>query len=509
MYRFGPYVLDPDQCELRRDGVRRPVEPQVLALLRLLVENRGRVVSKDELVEAIWAGRIVSDAAIASRVKAARQAIGDDGASQGAIRTVHKLGFRFVAPVELMAREDAGALPAIGRPSIAVLPFTPIGAAAAESVLGDALPHDLIVELSRLRWLFVIARGSSFQFRGPAELDRVAASLRARYCLSGSVEMDGRIIAVSVELAETRTRGVVWSERYRFPADGVHEIRHEIVRALVAALDLQIAAHEAQCARLTAPENLDAWAAYHLGLQHMYRFSREGNALAALLFERAAALEPGFARAHAGLSFTRFEDAFLQFAGDPGDAAMEAQRHADAALEREPLDPFCNLVKGRAFWLHGDLDASLPWLDRAAQLSPNYAQAKYSQGWTKTLIGQPRDARANIDEALSLSPLDPLAYGMMGVRAFSHLAEEDWSAAAAWGERAARAPGAHALIEMIAALSHRLNGDAARADYWQRSAMRRHPGLNAEVFLKAFPFRDERARRLIGEALEATAAYAG
>ena len=500
-FRFGPYVLDPDQRELRRDGVRRPVEPQVLALLQLLIENRHRVVTKDELIEHIWHGRIVSDAAIASRVKSARQAIGDDGASQAAIRTLPKHGFRFVAEVE--APPAPGPRAEGGRPSIAVLPFTAVGSAAAESVLGEALPYELIVELSRLRWLFVIARGSSFRFRGDHAPERLRAALGVRYCVSGSVEIDGRSMGVTAELGDTRSGQVIWSERYRIALDGVFEVREQIVQSIVSALELHISANEARLARLGAPENLDAWSAYHLGLRHLFRFDRQGNALAASLFERAVSLEPGFARAHAGLSFSRFEDAFLKFAGDERLAAEAAQRHADTALEHEPLDPFCNLVKGRAFWLGGEPEASLPWLERSIRLSPSFAQAKYSLSLAQTLIGQPQEGRANADEALSLSPLDPLAYGMFGVRALTHLTEGDWAGAAEWSERAARAPGAHALIEMIAALTHQLAGDEARARAWRRSALARHPELDPAVFFSAFPFRDQATRRVIAETFEA------
>jgi tetratricopeptide (TPR) repeat protein len=234
----------------------------------------------------------------------------------------------------------------------------------------------------------------------------------------------------------------------------------------------------------------------------MFRFSRDGNAAALPLFQRAAALDPGFARAQAGLSFTHFEDVFLGFADDPARAESLALRHAEAGLERDPLDPFCNLVMGRVFWLRGQLDASLPWLDRAIQLNPNYAQARYSRGWTAALLGAGAEGGADADAALRLSPLDPLAYGMLGVKAFSHIALDQPAEAAACAERAARAPGAHALIEMIAAVGHQLNGDATRAAAWARSARTHRPGLDAETFFRAFPLRDPAIRRRICEALE-------
>jgi TolB-like protein/DNA-binding winged helix-turn-helix (wHTH) protein len=522
IHRFGDFSLGTETCELRCKGALVPVEPQVLALLRLLIDNRQRLVGKDEIIQHVWKGRIVSEAAISSRVKSARRAIGDDGASQRLIRTYPRLGFRFVAEAQTEAAAGgADAAPPAGRlgpagvadrgderpvaprarPSIAVLPFVALG--AAQPWIADALPHDLISALSRLRWLFVIARGSSFRLRGAdATVERARQLLNVGYVLSGAVEVDGGAIVVTVELCDTRDGGVVWSERRRGPVGSVHEIREQIAQAVVSALELQIPVKEAHAARLGAPASLDAWSAYHLGLSHLYRFDREGSARAAALFERAIEVEPGFARAHAGLSFAHFENAFLGFAADPDEAASQARRFAENSLERDPLDPFCNMVMGRAHWLRGDLEASLPWLERSVQLNPNNAQAKYSRGWTEALLGQGLEAQANVDAALQLSPLDPLAYGMLGARAFSHMVLDQAPEAANWGERAARAPGAHALIEMIAAVGHTLNGDEARGRSWARSAGHRSPGLAGDDFLKAFPFRPSPARERICAALD-------
>ena len=235
IHRFRDCSLDTEKCELRCGGVVVPVEPQVLALLRLLIENRERLVGRDEIVEKIWNGRIVSDSAISSRVKSARQAIGDDGRAQGVIRTVRKLGFRFVAEVESLrsaepsSGSDEPPTPDRSRPSIAVLPFALRDPGAAYAAIADALPHDLIAELSRLRWLFVIARGSSFRFRGEdATPERVGAALRVRYCLSGVVETHGDAMIVTVELSDTSDGGVVWSERYRDSVGAVHDVRQKI-----------------------------------------------------------------------------------------------------------------------------------------------------------------------------------------------------------------------------------------------------------------------------------------
>jgi TolB-like protein/cytochrome c-type biogenesis protein CcmH/NrfG len=514
VYRFGRYSFDPDTWELRAGDHLIAAEPQVLAVLRLLIENRDRLVSKDEIVEKVWKGRIVSDAAIASRIKSARQAVGDDGVAQLVIRTLPKLGFRFVAQVstgDATVRAEPAAAPVLQgvdaeraqRPSIAVLPFSVLGEPGPATLVADALPHDLIAALSRLRWLFVIARGSSFRFRGPGvRAEAVRSALGVRYCLGGSVAVENDRMSMTVELSNTRNSQVVWAEAFTGRLDAVHEIRERIVTAVISALELEIPLHEARRARLISPENLDAWSAYHLGLQQLYRFDRDGTARATALFQHAIAQEPGFARAYAGLSFAHFESAFLGFAGDRPAAAAACERFAERSLEEDPLDPFCNLVRGRVFLLSADLGASVPWLDRAIRLNPNYAQAKYTRGWAETLLGHELEGRASIDQALELSPLDPLAYGMLGVRAFSHIVRDEAAEAAHWGERAALAPGAHALIEMIAAAGHALNGDDARASGWLDSARRRSPGLDRTVFLEAFPFRDPGAIRRVCEAFD-------
>jgi TolB-like protein len=515
IFRFGHFELDIDRMVLREDGLAVAVEPQVFALLRLLVENRSRVVTRDEIIDRIWNGRIVSDSALSSRVKSARQAIGDDGQAQALIRTVHGIGFAFVAEVvpessvslaraEPAVRDgvDPEETPPPSRPTLAVLPFRVVGAAQPDLPIADALPQDLITGLSRLRWLLVIARGSSFQFRGAeTSLEAVRRKLNVRYCLSGVVEVWGPALSVSVELGDTQTGGVVWSERFRAEVGAIHEIRDQIIAAVTSAVEVRIPLNEAQLALSKPPENLDAWSTYHLGLHHMYRFNKADNDIATGLFERAAAMEPGFARAYAGLSFTHFQNAFLRYSDAPG-ARKLARLFASQCLERDPLDPFGHFTMGRAQWLNDDLEASLPWLERANALNPNYAQARYSRGWAEALLGNAKASRINIDAALTLSPLDPLVYGMLGVRAMSHLGLEDRAEAAVWAEQAAKAPGAHALIEMIAAAAHGLNGNSGKARAWADSVRARAPHLDRADFLRAFPFRDPPTRAQVTQILE-------
>lgn len=512
IYRFADYELDPGKAELRRDGEPVPLEPQVFSLLLLLAENRERLVSRDELIEKIWDGRIVSESAIDSRIKSARRSLGDDGKSQRFIRTVHGRGFRFVAEV----KEAAGAAREAGdkwrpsfdvgsRPSIAVLPFRAIGAEGPYAAIADALADELITELSRLRWLFVIARGSSFRFRSATpDLVEVGTLLGTRYCVCGTVEISGANVIVTVQLVDTRDGGVVWGDRFRSRIADIHDTRATILTSVVAALELQIPLHEARAAQLVAPENLDAWAAYHLGLQHMFRFNRGDNAAASELFARAITLDPRFARAHAGLSFVHFQNAFLRYNPDIPADVRGARRFAERAVELDAFDPFANLTMGRSFWLEGDLDGGLAWLERATTLSPSYAQGIYARAWTHALSGRGVDGKADADSAMALSPLDPLHYAMAATRALSHVVCGEDAEAAVWAERAAREPGAHVLIAMIAAIAHAIHGDRERAAAWAADVRRRNPDITATDFFRSFPFADATAKRRIADALAST-----
>ena len=512
IFAFEDFELDGGKRELRAGGAVLPIEPQVFDVLWFLIENRYRAVPKQDLVDAVWDGRAISDSALTSRIKSARKALGDDGAAQKFIRTIHGVGFRFVAEVRASAATarvieipKPDAPPAqIMRPSIAVFPFRVAPDVEQRAAYADALPHDVIVQLSRLRWLFVIARASSFRF-GADDLDLESAinALGARYGLTGSVENAGAGQRIVVELWDARDKGVIWSDAFRIAPGGVHEVREEIVQAIVNALELQIPLHEARQARLLSPVDMDAWSAFHLGVQHVYRFTKTDNDLAKTWFQRAVEKDSNFARAYAGLSFAHFQDAFLRYVDDTAGAAQRARICAELCLERDELEPFGALTKGRAFWLAGDLEGAMPWLDRASQLNPNYAQAKYSRAWTESLLGLGEDSQAHADAAMAQSPLDPLLYGMLATRAFSHLVRNQTAEAALWGERAARSPGAHAFIELIAAVAHAEHGDGAKARKWADSARARNPGLSAAAFFQAFPFRDAVMREKISAILRA------
>ncbi|MDB6086225.1 MAG: transcriptional regulator [Gammaproteobacteria bacterium] len=458
IYRFGPFELDTAKVELRSAGEVCSVELQVFALLALLVDNRERLVSKDEIIEKVWDGRVVSEAAVASRIKSARKVLGDDGKTQHFIRTIHGQGFRFVAEAKV-ARAAAGrSVDQISQPSIAILPFRSIGAVGSFAAIADALPHELITELSRLRWLFVTARESSFRLRGSeADIGEIGHLLDVRYCLSGTVEIAGASLSVTVDLVDTRDGGVVWADHFAGLIDDVHQIRVDIRSRILAALEIQIPLREAALARLTVTENLDAWSAYHLGLQHMYRFNRKDNVAATALFQRAVTRDPSFARAHAGLSFVHFQTAFMHYSDDIAGEIALARRFALRGIE--------------------------------------------ARAWTESLAGRGLDGRRHVDLAMRLSPLDPLYYAMLATRAFTHMVMGEDAEAADWAERAARSPGAHVLIALIAVAAHALGGDEIRAASWAANVRLRSPALTRSDFFRAFPMKSAAIKARVSNSL--------
>lgn len=516
IYAFGDFELDTDRVELRCAGVLIDVEPKVYDLLLLLAQNPGKIITRDEMIETLWQNRIVSDAAVASCLKSARKALDDQRSDNHFIKTIRGRGVRFLAKVRVVPDSSAPNLKSVlslsqteaavenheaevlNQPSIAVLPFGALGDLTISRGVAEAMPHDLILELSRLRWLFVIARGSSFKYRsGVEDICEVGSRLHVSYLLTGYVESFNSDLTVLTELSDCHTGRVIWADRHRLKLDQIHEMRQTLTSEIISVLEIQISAYEANRARLKSPDNLDAWASYHLGLKHMYRFTAEDNERAAAYFKKAASCEPNFARAHAGLSFTHFQNAFVKYKDNPEFEIEQARRFAEISVDLDEFDPFANFNLGRSFWLEGRLEEGQTWLNRAVQFNPNYAQGVYCNGITATLMGNAESGQLFVDKAMRLSPLDPLYYAMSATRALTHMLRGDTEAAVNWAEIGMNSPGAHIHIKIIALIAYALHGreDDARA---LATLINKSGNLvTASDFLRAFPFRQSNDRSLI------------
>lgn len=460
IYAFDAFVLDGPRMELRQGSEVIHLEPKHFTLLKMLLEHSDRVVTKDEIFDEVWPGVFVTEASLSGAVKHIRKALGDDGEAQAYIRTIRGKGFRFVGALSKAAgRPATGPVPEqqsvvndAGPPIIAVLPFTLLGKDLSETAIADALPIEIIAALSRLRSIKVIARGSSFRLDLKTHgLGDIHARLGVTYVVAGSVEVAGRQLRISVDVTDTRDAQVLWSETYLASIDDIFTVREQIVSAVITAADQRIPQNEATRMASVPTEKLDAWGLYHLGLRHLYRFNAPDNAKAAQYFENALQIDPSFARAIAGLSYTEFENFNLGFGSEREAHLQNALRHAEASVDSDPHDPFCNLVLGRAHWIHEDIDGARAWTDRAVTLNPNYAFGHYNSGKFAAIACQSTLADAHVQSALALSPIDPHLQSMLSARAFAAFMSDDAQQAIRFAEQSLRAPNAHLYVCVIAA----------------------------------------------------------
>lgn len=507
---FGQFRLDTSAVELRGPHGIVPLEPKVFLLLATLIENRQQAVSKETLLEAVWPGVFVTDASLSTAIKQLRAALGDDGARQRIIKTVRGVGFRFVEDVtEVAAASPTGNTqsrlpepPKGRRPTIAVRPFQLIGADPVRQAIAEAIPSEIIATLSRLGWINVIARGSSFRFGADAADDaHMASQLGATYLISGVVEFMGKALALYAQVTDTHTQQVVWSDRRTGALDDVYQMRAALTRDLSNALELGISHHEAERLKLVSSEDLDAWGHYHLGIRHMYRYNAADNQIAAQHFQRAVAKDPDFSRAHAGLSYTEFQNAFQYFGTDIQHHVNMTQRHAERAVSNGETDPFCNLIYGRARWLADDAEGGLVWIDRALQLSPNYALGYYNRANLNAVLCNNALAEEASGKALFLSPLDPQLQSMYGTRALAALIGGDLDAARQYSYHALNAPRSHLYVYIIAAVVFRQSGDRARAEKCVAKIRDRNARFGKVEFLKHFNLRNPTLRGAVFDAL--------
>jgi TolB-like protein/uncharacterized protein YukE len=393
----------------------------------------------------------------------------------------------------LLPAQPAGAIDitagAQRRASLAVMPFVDESApGGTRSGTAAALVHDVITRLAKLRSLFVIAQGTVFALHerhvSPEDAGRM---LDVDYVASGSLRRDPDRLSVSVELAETRSARIVWAEIFNHRADDALLVLDEIGNRIVASIASEIETIERNRAILKPPDSLDAWEAHHRGLWHMYRFSKADNEHARHFFETAVRLDPTFARAWAGLSFTHFQNAFQGWT-DREPEIERAMKTAGQSLMVDDRDPAAHWAMGRALWLRDEHDQSVVELEQAIDLSPNFALGHYTLAFIQSQSGDPLAAISSADQSRHLSPFDPLLFGMLGARAMALVRLGRFDEAAGWATKAAARPNAHAHILAIAAFTLALAGSLDEAHKFAAAIHRAIPRYGISDFLAAFHF---------------------
>ncbi|HET7795416.1 MAG TPA: transcriptional regulator [Rhizobacter sp.] len=376
------------------------------------------------------------------------------------------------------------------RASLAVMPFADrTRGVSMRGGLGDGLAHDIITRLAKLRSMFVIAQGTVFALdERHVGAEEAGRRLNVDYVAGGSLRHEpGGRVSVTVQLSEARSARVLWAEVFAGKLDNTFGWLDEIGDRIVAAVAGQIEVAERNRAILKAPNSLDAWEAHHRGLWHMMRFNREDNEQARHFFATAVRLDPGFARPHAGLSFTHFQDAFLGWA-ERGEAVEAAYRTASQGLMADDLDPAARWALGRAQWLRGRQSEALAELDTSVDLSPNFAHGHYTLAFVHAQSGDPNAAVLESDHSRALSPFDPMIFAMMAARAMALMRLGRHDEAADWALKAAARPNAHLHIQGIALYCLRMAGRHDEAEQVAAGIQRNQPGYGVEDHLLAFRY---------------------
>jgi adenylate cyclase len=415
-------VLDTDTRELRRGRESIAVEPQVLDLLVYLVENRDRVVSKDDLIKAVWDGRIVSDAALTTRMNFARSAIGDSGEAQHLIKTLPRKGFRFVGIVREDTTGQADSPPQRpltlpDKPSIAVLPFSNLSSDPEQDYFADGVVDDIITALSRFKSLFVIARNSSFTFKGKAvDLKQVGRELGVRYVLEGSVRKAGGRVRITCQLIDAATAAHIWAERYDGDLSNIFALQDEIAVNVISAIQPKLLQAEIDLAAARRPNDLSAYDLYLRATPRYYTITPEGIADALQLLSRALEIDPRYSRAASLAIFCHTLNLLAGWSADREFEAREAARLSQLVLSIDANDPetLACVGWGKAY-LTDDFGVAVEMVDRAVSLNPNSSFAWSYRGMTCAYAGDAAEAHHSFERATRLSPLDPMLFGMLAV----------------------------------------------------------------------------------------------
>ena len=497
LFQFDNFGIDTDRRQLRGASGVIHVEPQVFDLLLYFAQNPNRVISKNELIKQIWVGRVISDATLNSRMNSARRAVGDTGKKQALIRTVQRRGFLFSGEVTTRTSDPlfadgsmANSMPGLplalpDRPSIAALAFQNLSGDPQQEYFADGIVEDILTGLSRIKWLFVVARNSSFVYKEQAvDVKRVGRELGVRYVLEGSIRKTGERVRIAAQLLEAETGGHLWAERYDRRLEDIFALQDEITVSVLGAIEPSLRDAEIERVKRKRPENLDAYDLVLRATPWVYVAMPEQASKAIPLLEQALALEADYAAAHGLLAWCQ-EILFMR-AGFTENNRIRAIRHARTALHHARDDVMALSLAAFVIGLvEHDCQTAVETFERALALSPSSAFTLFMGCVVQGLAGNADRAIEWGERALRISPFDRLAYLPHQALAISHFQLGRHEEAANAARRAAESnpdfAGSHILL--AAALAKLGRAEAAKAAAMHVLALQ--PSFSAREFCAA------------------------
>ena len=443
LYRFQNFTLDSERLELRQDGELLHAEPQILHLLAYLLAHPDQTLTKEEINQQVWQGRVVSDAALSGRIKSLRALLGDDGKRQALIRTVHRRGFRFVG--EVTASDGVQTPPdmpvATQFPTVAVMPFQNLSADAEQEYFSDGISTDLITNLARHHWLSVVARNTSFAHKGTT-LDAVelGSVLGARYVVAGSVQKIANRVRVRVNLSDAQTGYQVWSERYDRELSDIFAVQDEITETIAARLEPEIGFAERNRVVTSRPDNLHAWDCFHLGVHHFFKFDAQANREAQRLLRRSQELDEHFGDAWAWWAYAVVLGMVYWDTPVSDELLHEALDACEKALQLDPRNATFYALRARTLLATRDYDRAIVENQRAIELNPSLAAAHCGLGDSLAYEGRYEESIACFERAIALSPNDPQIWAFYSYGALAFIFMGEYERADRWTERALATP---------------------------------------------------------------------
>ena len=402
---FGPFVLDLGAGALSRHGAPVPISYRGLMLLSAFLKRPGESLSKSDLMEAAWPGLAVEESNLSVQIASLRKLLGETPEGSDWITTVPRVGYRFSGAVEPLA-ERAAEEPEEAAPSIAVLPFENLSQDVEQQYFADGLAEDIITRLSRLRWLFVSARNSSFTFRGALDVREIGRVLGVRYVLNGSVRRSGQRLRIGAQLSDAATGGQVWAERYDVELADFFALQDQIAGSVTAAIEPPLFAAEQQRFESRRPESLDAWGFVMKAMPYVWswRSAREIETAQSLL-AKALEVKPDYPRANSLLAWTLATGVHQGWA-EMQAGLSKARAVAQRAIQSDPNDPWAHFAAGYVHMMSRDFDHAVAELTEAIELNSSFAFAHVILGVVYGYGGLPEDGLHHLGLASRLSPRD-------------------------------------------------------------------------------------------------------
>lgn len=420
---FGPFILDVERGTLFRDGRPVAVSSKGLQLLQALLEVPGRVLAKADLMEAAWPGAAVEESNLSVQIATLRKQLGPSPDGGDWIATVPRVGYRFVGTVHPRNAAAEHAAEGLGRPSIAVLPFTNLSGDSDQQYFGDAVANDIITALTRFRWFSVVARNSSFAFRDSnVDVREIAKRLGARYLVEGSHRQVGHRIRITAQLIDATTGSHIWAERYERDVADIFVIQDEITDSIIGAIEPQLLKTESRLADAAGDvEGKTAWNLVRRGVWQFHKIERESHLRARDLFRSAAALDPQLAEAHIWLARVSGGIGLWGWTDELASVGQEGLTAAFTAIRLDEQNPYAHYGLAITSCSTGEFQQATRAAMRAIDLSPGFALGHLVLGMATLYSGRAEEAKACLQHGLRLNWSDPHNFAWFDLLALAHL----------------------------------------------------------------------------------------